>query len=358
MINALPSYYIPDYELLLRGRRAPAQIRSAISTVRFEQALEGADRVELHIASPDLGLLSEPVLQLDGPLALSLGYQPDGLVSVFDGNVTGVEAAFQSGGIPGLTVSAHSHMQRLTRGTKQRGFPYYLTDSVIAVIVAAENGLLSTPDQLAAALTGLGVLNARPRHQHKQSDYDFLRQIATEYGFEMWVEGDILNFKLLPPGLPPPEMQLRWGQSLLDFTPKLTSIGQIAAVTIKVWIEALKSQLAVSVSWDGERLSVRVAPAVLGEQSGVLAGSLDLPEIPHDTPVDAIKWVTGELRRRLNQRLTARGSSVGDPRLRAGRNLLIGNVGKFSGLYRITSVNHSLDASGYRTSFELRQELI
>ena len=47
-------------------------------------------------------------------------------------------------------------------------------------------------------VAGLGA-QARPRYQHKQSDYDFLRAIAAEYGFDMWVDGDFLNFRLLLP---------------------------------------------------------------------------------------------------------------------------------------------------------------
>ncbi len=47
-----------------------------------------------------------------------------------------------------------------------------------------------------------------------------------------------------------------------------------------------------------------------------------------------------------------------DVRLRAGKVLRLEGLGEqFSGLYRLTSATHTLDGSGYRTSFEARKEI-
>src|SRR5262249_33857249 len=61
---------------------------------------------------------------------------------------------------------------------------------------------------------------------------------------------------------------------------------------------------------------------------------------------------------RLNKRLTASGTVVGDPRLRPGMVVQIAGVGEeFGGFYRITSVTHSLDSGGFRSNFEVRKEI-
>jgi len=293
-------------------------------------------------------------------MELSLGYRPDGLRHVFKGELTGIDPTFPATGMPTVTASAHDFMFRLTEGTKQRAFPWYLPDSVIAGIVAGENFLITEPDPLSAAVGALNVFNQRPRSQYKQSDYQFLRAIAAEYGFDLWVDGDFLNFRLLLPGVPRPEMELRWGRSLIEFTPKHTSIGQLVAVTFKVWIQELKTELAVQARWDGDSLGLRVIPAVLAEADEAIEATLGLPDIPLDSPVDAIKWVLAEMRRRINNRTTGRGTTVGDPRLRVGAVIGLTGLGQeFSGTtYRLTSVSHTLDGSGYRTAFEVRKELI
>ncbi|MEU4219141.1 hypothetical protein [Actinoplanes sp. NPDC026623] len=360
MSTAAAPTYVPDFELSLGGRPVPADLRARVMSVRFEEALEGANRVEVEFANPGLRLLDRPLFDLDVQLDLSLGYRPAAIRHVFKGTVTGVEPTFPAGAMPTVLISAHDATRRLAEGAKQRGFPYYLTDSVIATIIAAENQLVALPDVASSLITGLGVFNERPRLQHKQSDYEFLHQIAVEYGFDMWVDGDLLNFRLPLPGLPAPEIELRWGESLIEFSPRLSSIGQIARVGAQIWVEALKTQLAVEVGWDGDRITARVRPAVCGEQSETVEATLSLPDLPAENAVDAIRFAVGELRRRVNSRVTARGSALGDPRFRVGRLLSVSRVGsRFSSSnYRLTGVAHTVDRNGYRTGFEARQEVI
>jgi uncharacterized protein len=358
---ALPDTFIPDFDLALSGMPVPAELRASIVSVKFEESLQAASRVEVQVANPDLHFLDDRLLDLKVQLELRMGYQPDGMVPMFTGDITGIEPSFPSSGVPTITVSAHDFLQRLSEGTKQRTFPYFLPDSLIAAIVAAENQLLMIPDPLTSATTGLvavlGAFYKRPqRVQDRKSDLDFLKKMAAEYGIDLWVEGHVLNFKLQLPFLPRPEVELRWGESLVDFSPKLTSIGQVAGVRAKLWIDALKTQVGVEVTWDGERISFRVIPALLQQGSEAM---LDLPKVPHDTPMEAIKFALSELKRRINGRLTARGTAVGDPRLRVGQLIGLSNLGKFSGTnFRLTSVTHTLDTGGYRTGFEVRQEWV
>jgi phage protein D len=356
---ALASYYVPDFELALSGQPLPAVLRAAVTSVSLEQALEGSDRVEVQFANPGLALLDHPSLQLKVPLELALGYQPGGLVDVFTGDITAIEPNFPASGMPTLGVSAQDHLHRLSESSKERGFAYYLTDAVIAAIVAGEHQLVAVPDPAAAVASGIAAAAKRPRWQYKQSDYDFLRAIAAEYGFDMWVDGDLFNFKLLIRQLPPATVELKWGESLMDFTPRLSSIGDVAAVAIKVWVEALKTQLSVEVSWDGSSVSVRIDTETSAPKQKAVA-RLSLPDVPLDSPADAVKWALGEIRRRINTIVTARGSALGDPRLHAGDTIALSGLGtRFSGTnYRLTSVTHTLDSGGYRSSFDVRQELI
>jgi uncharacterized protein len=352
--------YVPDFELTLGGRPLPAELRAGVMSVRFDEALEGASRVEVQLANPGLRLLDRADLELDAPLRLALGYRPANIRHVFAGEITGLEPDLPAAGMPTLTVTAHDATRRLSAGRKQRAFPYYVTDAGIAAIVAFENGLVPRSDLATVAVGGLGIFTEQPRYQHKQSDYELLREIAAEYGFDLWVDGEFLNFRLPLRELPPAELELRWGESLVDFSPRLTSIGQLASVRVSIWVEAMKTQLAVEVRWDGARVGVRVIPALFGEQEESVEATLTIPDLAADTPVDAIRTALGELRRRINSRVTARGSAIGDPRFRVGNTIAIGGVGRrFSGRnYRLTSVAHLFDGGGYRTRFEVRQELI
>ena len=76
--------------------------------------------------------------------------------------------------------------------------------------------------------------------------------------------------------------------------------------------------------------------------------------------MEAIKWVLSDLRRRVNNRITARGTVIGDPRLRVGELISLQGLGAtFSGPgYRVTSVSHTLGPGGYRTAFDARKEMV
>ena len=98
--TATGSQYVPDFELALGGQPVPADLRTRVMSVRFEEALEGANRVEVELANPDLRLLDQPLLDMETQLDLSLGYQSAVIRHVFKGTVTGMEPAFPSTGMP------------------------------------------------------------------------------------------------------------------------------------------------------------------------------------------------------------------------------------------------------------------
>src|SRR4249919_2393333 len=99
---AVAPQYIPDFEVSLDGRPLPAALRASVTGVRFEEALEGAGRVELELANQGLRLLENPLLDLDRKLELRLGYRPAAMRAVFSGEVTGVEPSFPASGMPTL----------------------------------------------------------------------------------------------------------------------------------------------------------------------------------------------------------------------------------------------------------------
>ena len=89
------------------------------------------------------------------------------------------------------------------------------------------------------------------RKQVGESDYDFLRHIALENGWEMLVDhsgplgGHQLRFLSLAEHLMP-DLTLKYGQSLIDFTPRLSKVGQVVGVSARIWQSDLKIDLSVT----------------------------------------------------------------------------------------------------------------
>lgn len=374
--------FAPDFSLSINGQTVPVALRASTTSVRFESGLEGSARVEIDLVNENMRWLDHPLLKLDNDLLLKIGYNPDPLIQVFDGQIVGHDASFPSSGVPTLRVVAQDRMQTLQEGTKTRWFAipiptvgnFALPDTAVAGIVSLENALIPIMDPVSAALSVLlggagAVVSAGDtdtaqkviRHQAEESDYDFLERISKENGWEMIIDhsgplgGHQLHF-FCPLNNLTPAVTLKYGQSLIDFTPRISKVGQLVSVSAMVWVPAIKTQFAVTVGWDWDRMSlsldIRPSFTPLG------SGPSDLMIKKPVTPVSAPREIISELIPKLNKRLTGSGSTIGDPRIQAGIVMKLEGLGEeFSGFYRVTSATHSIDSSGYRTSFEVRKEI-
>jgi len=372
--------HAPEVSLRLAGDAAPAELRASLTSARLETSFGAADRVELSLVNEQLRWLDHPLLKLDTELVLALGYAPDPLEQLFVGEVVGQQASFPSSGVPMLMVSAQDRRVRMQEGKKKRtfGIPTGTTtapipDLDISAFVAGENLLVPEFDPVGAALSMIlggatalagfesGALQETVRHQSRETDFDFLGRLCAENGWDMFVDhsdplgGHKLRF-FSPLSHLSPDLELAWGRSLLDFTPKITKVGQVASVTAYVWIGRIKQAFAITVGFDWDRLQLTLD-----------VGSASMPASAHGqdvvierplNPVTAPREIIGRLLPKLNSRLTGAGTCVGDPRIRPGAVIKMEGLGvQFSGFYRVTSAVHTLDGSGYRTGFQVRKEI-
>ena len=398
--------YVPQFRVTINDGEIGAALRNCVTRVRLEDGVPSmlsdkepasvGDRLEVDFANPSLALLQGHIrglgfrpfptglrvgpvrlpdaqvghpFDLDNTVALELGYAPDTLTKVFSGEVTGVEASFPESGSPSLTLVAHDYLHRLAEGQYARGFSV-LPDWLIAAVMSAENLLLPLIDPIVGAeSTAMAVLNAvfkgTGRKQRAQSDYELLKEIADAYDADFWVEGQTLYLSRVLGKEYTPRLALEWGSSLLSFAPRVTRVGQVAAVAIKFTLSFIPLDFVVTVGWDFDReaLRVMILPGVVAAAAPGLAGAVfTVINRSLKDPADitaAVLTAMRLLRTRINNRLTGTAAAVGDPRIRAGAVIRLDGVGpSFSGDYRVTSATHVVDAGGYRTTFRVRRELL
>lgn len=384
--------YAPEFQVRINDQAVPAALRASVTSVSYQTGLEGADRVELSIANENLRWLDHPLLKLDHMLALSMGYAPEPLRQQFVGEIVALSPTFPASGSPMITVSAQDLRHRMQRGNKVRWFAisaeclgnFPIPDAAVAGMVSAENVMEPILDPIGAALSviiggaeaaatfGFGSPDAQQkliRRQRGESDYDFLRRLCSENGWEMVVDhqgpsgGRRLRFlSLIDSSLTPP-VTLRYGQSLIDFTPRISNVGQVAKVAVSFWVAELDLEFTVAAGWDWDR-SALTLDIIPGYGAPELAGGKEANKNPImvlNEPLSsksAPRVLVSKLLGKLNNRLTGSGRCVGDPRIQAGTLMRLEGVGKqFGGLYRVTSATHSIDGGGYLTSFELRKEV-
>jgi phage protein D len=373
----------------------PAGVRASVTNIRYQDGKQAADRLEIGIANPNLRWLQshirglgfrpfptrvkigpahgvdvapEGTFDIDNKISLAMGYAPDPLEEMFLGEVTGVQVNFPNGGMPTMTLVAHDYLHRLSKGKYARGFGL-LPDFLIATILSAENLLipLIDPSITAAsmAITALNVIfNGTGRKQEGQSDLELLAEIAATYDAEFWVEGNVLYLSRFLKEYTP-RLTLTWGESLLDFSPQVSTIGQVAGVAMKFTLREIPLDFLVTIFWDFDResLGISIVPGAAAAVTKTLAGPVfTLIDQPIGSPADITNSalvIARELRNKLNNRLTGSGSAIGDPRIRAGAVIRLEGLGpNFSGDYRVSSTTHSIDSGGYRTNFEVKKEII
>jgi phage protein D len=392
--------YAPEFDIKINGDALPSPVRSAVTSVRYEDGKNAADRVEIGLANPNLSWLqshirglgfgpfptqlaigpggtaisgSDGVFDIDNKFELSMGYASEKLVPMFKGEVTGVNATFPNGGMPTMTLVAHDYLNRLARGSYARGFGP-LADALVVAIMSAENLLVPLIDPalmtVSTAMTALNVIfggsgTKQGRRGDGETDLKMLERIAAKYDADFWVEGDTLYFSRFFFKEYSPSIELAWGKSLLEFSPQISTVGQIASVAMKFTLRELPLSFLVSVFWDFDRetLGISVVPGESASFTKAANGpAITIADQPISSPTDIANSalvILSKLRKKLNNRLTGSGSAVGNPDIRAGAILRLDGLGPdFSGDYRVTSATHTLDTGGYRTSFQVRKEII
>lgn len=376
----------PQFSIQMGGNNLPPALRGSIASITYTDGMEGADSVEVTFANQNLQWLDHPLLAVDQGFKLSIGYAPDPLEEVFVGEITGVEPSFPNGGMPTIRVTAHDFLQRLTHGKLDRSFAITipetviipLPDPVVAAVVSGTNLLIPSLDPVGAALSTLMTLasfaaaEGNPievqksvRTQASESDFDFLTRIAKANAWDMFIDhtqdpkGYVLRFQFLMQDYSP-SVSLEWGKSLMDFTPRITTVGDVFGVSARVWIASIQMEFVIVVSWDYDRaaFNLMIYPD-LGDIDGVLGDSTkETISIKPTSFPNSLHEILTELLPRLNNRLTGTGNTIGNPAIKAGRVINLSGLGEqFSGLYRITSATHTFDSGGYKTGFKVRKEV-
>ena len=405
--------FAPDFRIEINGKPVPALLRASTSSVSLQTSFDGSDRVELTLVNEGLRWLDHELLRLDNSLALYMGYAPDPLEKMFAGEIIAQSPTFPSGGSPMLTVSAQDRREHLQSNKPVRWFAVPIPslgntpvpDPVVASLVAIEHFLIPIFDPIGAALSvligGVQVAVAATgdsqtmqkiiRKQLGESNLDFLKRLSQENGWELFIDhsgprgGWQLRFFSLADHLAP-DIVLKYGQSLVDFTPRITKVGQIVSISTRIWVPSIKTAFTITAGWDWDRnsldVNVSAGYSLAGSDGDLPGGGMSAanqssgcepqgqsassqkskPEVMLlDEPLSADsapRVLLSKLLTKLNQRLTGSGSVVGDPRIRPGTVLQLEGLGRqFGGLYRVTSATHTLDGSGYRTTFDVRKEI-
>lgn len=342
----------PEFQVKINGSDVPVGVQADLISASVVDDVDVAGMCCVTLLGWD-GVKMEPkwidddLFHEGNPVEILMGYQ-DNVKSLFKGEITAVEPAFLEGESPTLTIRGHDKRHRLMRQRRTRTF-LNSKDSEIADRIAGQAGLASDVEN-----TTVKIPYAI---QHNQTDLEFLLERAQRIGFEVVVDDKTLRFKSR--GNQKKEViTLRLDVELLEFQPRLSTIGQVEEVVIRGWNPKEKKEIV-------GRSKASQNPATMGgSASGPSAvqksfgdGISVTVETPIHTQEDADQIAKGIFSEMALGYIRAEGVCIGEPSLRAGSVVKVAGVGRrFSGMYYITSSEHKYSAQkGYRTAFTARR---
>ena len=398
-------FYVPRYEIKTAGANLPQNVVRDVLQVTYSDNVKELDSFELTVSNWDAdkrefkyvgsetsdSLAKNPLHQLFNPsrhgVEVTMGYGKN-LTLMMKGDLTTMEPSFPSGGGPTLTVRGLNILHKLRKkqyshtwaadasGGETAKHPSGWKESEIAkslYTLADPNDKENKPRfPLPVEIDENALSKEHPITyvaQDNQYDIDFLLSRARRIGYVIFIKeeerenGRVTKQRRLyfgpsdanHPGIRLTTFELRWGASLIDFKPTLTTANQVKSVTVKGWDRSTKQPITGKASLDDRKFGLNRDLLKLLESAD--AREEHVVDKPVFTQKEADEMARAILLERSKDLVRASGTCVGLPELRAGQRVKIAGVGsRFSGEYFVTDTTHTINDSGYITRFSGRRE--
>ena len=260
------------------------------------------------------------------------------------GEITSLEPSFDEGMNAELLVRGYDKSHGMFRELHSRAF-LNIKDSDLASQFASEGGLSPNVDSTSTVYEHL--------YQDNQSNLTFLTHRAWRIGYECFVEDGKLIFRA-----PKKEgnVELTWGDDLLNFYPRVTLAEQVDEVIVKGWDVAEQKPIIGKASGNSGKLYPGVSEKK-GPQwaSSFGTGKYVIVDQPVVSQAEANILAQARLDEFSGSYIQAEGTAYRRPDIRAGKIVNIIGLGtRLSGKYLVTSARHVYTEKGIHTHFNVR----
>lgn len=342
----------PEIHLFINGTELPSEAKADIISVSILEDVNATGMCAFKLKCWDVEKMQVKWIDDDlfsegNSVDIEMGYL-DKMAMLFEGEITGLEPEFPKDEASTMTVRGYDRRHRLMGKHQTRTF-LNMKDSDIARQIAGDWSLGSSHIE-DSGITHEYVL------QNSQTDFEFLQSRARRIGYEMVVTSRDLHFRPRR-NQGSADITLRREVDLLDFSARLTAIGQIQEVMVQGWNPKEKEKV-VSRAEVGDEPNMggsASGPSKVQQVFGNTGGTtVDQPVSEQGEADQLAKGSFGEMALHY---VEGRGICIGNPELRAGKLVDIEGLGsRFSGTYYITTTEHAFrPGSGYRTTFTVRR---
>ncbi|MGB9939410.1 phage late control D family protein [Methanosarcina sp.] len=343
---------IPFFKVVVNGKEITEEALGAIESVTFEDEINTSRIFTMKLSSFDFDDGSFRFIDLDdfclgSETKLYMGM--DSSTLMMTGEIVSIEPHF---GEDKSTVEIHSYDQlhRLGFGKKQRTFSNK-SDSELATMVAGDWNLSSSAEDT--------KIKYQHIWQYNQSDFEFLLERAKRIRYEFFVENKTLFFRPSQENSSP-SLALEYRVDIAEFSVRLRTLYMGSEFHVKGW-DFIKKEPILAIAREDDEISdmaagetgAKITKSAFG--SGLSAVSSAALDEKIENSLDAKKLAVAQYNSQLVDAVTGEGKCAGIPELRAGKTIELKGIGRFSGIYYVTSTTHVIDNEGYNVFFRVRR---
>lgn len=338
--NALAS----QISIKIDGSTLAADAMAAVLTVTVDQHAHLPDMFSISLQDPEMERIDNGPFDLAKEVEIAAETGDGTEITLMKGEITALEPEFQEGMIPRLVVRGYDKSHRLYRENKSTAH-LNKKDSDLAGEIAQNAGLQVDVETTRTVYDHI--------FQHNQSDLAFLMQRAWRIGFECYVEDGKLVFRKPPTS--GNDVELAWGQDLLEFLPRMTLAEQVDEVVVRGWDAEQQSAIV------GRASQGSLYPEIEESRDGKTwagqfgTGKTIITNQPVTSQAEADAIAEARLSEISGAFVQAEGKALRRPDIRAGKRIKLTGLGnRFSGTYLVTAATHVYSPAGLHTWFKVK----
>ena len=343
-----------SFQVKIDGNALPGDIEGLLTNAMVDGNLNQPDLFVLSFRDPDRVVLAKTGVKIGSQVTVTAfsAVAPGG-DQLLAGDVTALEASHGGSGTF-TVVRGYDQSHRLFRGRYTDSYQN-MTYADIANKVANRAGL--TPGHIDSTGQVYPYVS-----QNNQTDWQFLRKLAADVGYEVTVVDGKLNFRQPADSSGGPgegdltstsdPYTLTMGAHILRLRTVVTSSDQVSQTQVRGWDPTQKKAVVATASASASSADIGTTPAQVADTFGspTMYG-VGIPYVNQGEVDAAVKAAADHLGGGFAE---VEGVARGNSKLRAGKRISLSLVGDpFDGKYTLTTVRHIYDAGGdgYTTAF-------
>jgi phage protein D len=338
---------VPEVQIKIDGSEIAKDIANKLMKVKISSSVDGMDIAKVSFHEQEQSLQDESIFTMGKSITIGIGYKQK-FEELFNGDIIRIDYKFQAQNVASLELVCFDKLFKMSRIKHQRAF-LKMKDSAIAQQMASEAGLQTDVESTSETYDYI--------FQNNQSNLDFLRMRAKRIGYEVAACEGKLVFKKARFSKQDKSVELKWGENLIEFNAKIDSTEVLEEIIVTSWDPLTKKEVEGKAK-AGDEAKV-ASPSTMGTsevKSKIKDSAKNYKiDIPNLKASEAKNLAKAELTRRSMEYLSADGTTIGNPKIKAAKIITIKEVGKkLSGDYYITSCEHIYTKKGYKTIFEAK----